>query len=294
MVFIDLEKAYDRVPRQEFWRCMREKGVPEKYVMIVQDMYEGARTRLKSSVGLTDMIPVGVGLHQGSSLSPYLFAMIMDVLARGIKDISPWCMLYADDIVLCGTRSEVVEKKLEEWRRAMEDRGLKINRKKTVYLRFNNHWRRTILELVENITTSIDDCKSTVGIFIDLKKAFDTVDHDILMTRSQYVCINDTSSECMNITCGVPQGSILGPALFILYINDMCNVSMLMKSIVFADDTNFFYSGDNLSQVCETVSTELGKLHSWFQVNKLSLNIAKTNFMIFGKKNSVKTITWSV
>ena len=63
--------------------------------------------------------------------------MIVDVLARGIKDLSPWCMLYADDIVLCGTRSEVVEKKLEEWRRAMEDRGLKINRKKTVYLRFN-------------------------------------------------------------------------------------------------------------------------------------------------------------
>ena len=57
--------------------------------------------------------PLGVGLHQGSSLSPYLFAMIMDVLARGIKDMSPWCMLYADDIVLCGTRSEVVEKKLE-------------------------------------------------------------------------------------------------------------------------------------------------------------------------------------
>ena len=165
-----------------------------------------------------------------------------------------------------------------------------------------------ILELVENITSSIDGCKSTVGIFIDLKKAFDTVNHDILVkklvhygirgvankwicsylsNRSQYVCINDTSSECMKVTCdrcGVPQGSILGPALFILYINDMCNVSMLMKSIVFADDTNFFYSGDNLSQVCETVSTELDKLHSWFQVNKLSLNISKTNFMIFGNK----------
>ena len=103
------------------------------------------------------------------------------------------------------------------------------------------------------------------------------------MNRSQYVCINDTSSECMTVTCGVPQGSILGPALFILYINDMCNVSMLMKSIVFADDTNLFYSGDNLSQVCETVSTELGKLHRWFQVNKLSLNIAKF-FMIFDNK----------
>ena len=101
--------------------------------MIVQDMYKGARIRVKSSEGITDMIPVG----GGSFLSPYLFATIMDVLARGIKDLSPWCMLYADDIVLCGTRSEVVEKKLEEWRRAMEDRGLKINRKKTVYLRFN-------------------------------------------------------------------------------------------------------------------------------------------------------------
>ena len=139
LVFIDLEKAYDRVPRQEVWRCMREKGVPEKYVMIVQDMCEGVRTRIKSSVGFTDKIPVGVGLHQGSSLSPYIFAMIMDVLAHGIKDLSssPWGMLYADDIVLCGARREVVEKKLEEGRRAMEDRWLKINRKKTVYLRFN-------------------------------------------------------------------------------------------------------------------------------------------------------------
>ena len=87
MAFVDLEKACDRVPRQEVWRYIREKGVPEKYVMIVQDMYEGARTRLKSSVALTDMIPVGVGLHQGSSLNPYLFAMIMNVLARGKKDI---------------------------------------------------------------------------------------------------------------------------------------------------------------------------------------------------------------
>ena len=70
-------------------------------------MYGGARTRVKSSVGLTDTIPVGIGLHQGSSLSPYLFVMIMDVLARGIKDLSPWCMLYADDIVLCGTSMEM-------------------------------------------------------------------------------------------------------------------------------------------------------------------------------------------
>ena len=80
------------------------------------------------------MLPVGIARATlGSFLSPYLFAMIIGVLARGIKDISPWCMLYADDIVLYGTRSEVVENKLEEWRKAMEDRGLKINRMKTVH-----------------------------------------------------------------------------------------------------------------------------------------------------------------
>ena len=106
---------------------MSEKGVPEMSVRMIQDMDEGAITQLKCSVVLTDKIPVSVGLHQISSLIPYLFPIIMDVSACRIKDLSPWCMLYADDIVLCDTRREEVENKLEEWRRAMDDSGLKIN-----------------------------------------------------------------------------------------------------------------------------------------------------------------------
>ena len=137
IVFIDLEKAYDRVPRQEVWRCMRTKGTPEKYVRLVQDMYEGARTQVKSSVGLTGSIPVRVGLHQGSALSPYLFDLIMDVVSQGIRDPSPWCMLFADDIMICSTDREIVEAKLEQWRKALEDRGLRISRKKTEYFKFN-------------------------------------------------------------------------------------------------------------------------------------------------------------
>ena len=162
-----------------------------------------------------------------------------------------------------------------------------------------------ISELVEEITTAIDEGKTTVGVFIDLKKAFDTADHNILVkklehygirglakdwvcsyleSRRQYVCINDSNSDCLDVKCGVPQGSILGPALFILYVNDMCNVSKSLKSILFADDTNLFYAGKDLDEVCKIVSRELNILHIWFKVNKLSLNVAKTNFMIFGNK----------
>ena len=93
----------DRVPRQDVWRCLREQGVPEKYVRLVKDTYEDTRTQVKTSIGLTGKITVRVGLHQGSSLSPYLFDMILDVMGRGIKEQPPWCMLFADDVVLCST-----------------------------------------------------------------------------------------------------------------------------------------------------------------------------------------------
>ena len=77
----------------------------------------------------------------------------------------------------------------------------------------------------------------------------------------------------MNVLCGVPQGSLLGPILFILYINDMCNVSILLKPILFADDTNLFSSGKYIKELCSVVSIELDTLCKWFQVNKLSLKL---------------------
>ena len=134
MVFIDLEKAYDRVPRQEVWRGMREKMVPEKYVVLIQEMYKKGCTRVRSSVGTTEGFEVKVGLHQGSALSPFLFNIVMDVITNDVREAGPWCILYADDIVLCAETKEELEAKLESWRTALEDKGMKISRSKTEYL----------------------------------------------------------------------------------------------------------------------------------------------------------------
>ncbi|KAK3548324.1 hypothetical protein QTP70_010182 [Hemibagrus guttatus] len=85
-VFVDLEKAYDRVPREELWYCMRKSGVAEKYVRVVQNMYERSRTVVRCAVGQTEEFKVEVGLHQGSALSPFLFAKVMDQLSEELVE----------------------------------------------------------------------------------------------------------------------------------------------------------------------------------------------------------------
>ena len=141
-----------------------------------------------------------------------------------------------------------------------------------------------------------------MGVFLDFSKAFDCVNHSILLqklnfygirgiayqwfasylgNRKQYVCYDGVSSEDGNISCGVPQGSILGPILFLLYINDIVNVSSTLFLILFADDTNAFISGKNIMEIISKMNLELKKLVIWLDVNKLRLNTKKTHFMVF-------------
>jgi len=133
-VFIDLEKAYDRVPREELFWCMRDKVVPEKYIRLVQDMYTNSQTAVSCAAGTSQLFPVEVGLHQGSALSPFLFAIIMDSLTNTVREESPWQMMFADDVVLCATSKDTLEEALEKWRKALESRGLKLSRSKTEYM----------------------------------------------------------------------------------------------------------------------------------------------------------------
>ena len=113
-VFIDLEKAYDRVLREELYWCMRDKRVPEKYIRLVKDMYHQCETVVRCAAGTSEPFAVEVGLHQGSAFSPFLFAIMMDSLMENIRKEAPLQMMFADDVVLCAREKYMLELELEE------------------------------------------------------------------------------------------------------------------------------------------------------------------------------------
>ena len=108
-----------------------EKGVKEKYVKMIGETYRNVSTSVRSTVRMTNGFQVKVGLHQGSTLSSFLFYSVMDVLIQDVREKLPWCLLYADEIVLVAESREDLETKLERWRYTLESRGMKISRKKT-------------------------------------------------------------------------------------------------------------------------------------------------------------------
>ncbi|KAH1190561.1 Protein transport protein Sec24-like [Glycine max] len=143
LIFIDLEKAYDRVPREILWKALEKKGVRVAYIRAIQDMYDRVSTSVRTQGGESDDFPITIGLHQGSTLSPYLFTLILDVLTEQIQEIALRCMLFADDIVLLGESREELNERLETWRRALETHGFRLSRSKSEYMecKFNKSRR---------------------------------------------------------------------------------------------------------------------------------------------------------
>jgi hypothetical protein len=100
MVFIDLEKVYDKIPRNVLWWALEKHKVPAKNITLIKDMYNNVVTSVRTSEGNIDDFPSKIGLHWGSALIPYLFHLVIDVVTRDIQGDIPWCMLFTDDVVL--------------------------------------------------------------------------------------------------------------------------------------------------------------------------------------------------
>ena len=131
LCFVDLEKAFDRVPRKVMEWALRKRGLPEQLVRAVMSLYEGAKTRVRVGSELSDEFSVGVGVHQGSVLSPLLFAIVMDVIMEGAKEGLLMEILYADDLVLMSECMDELRCKFKRWKEALERKGMRVNIAKT-------------------------------------------------------------------------------------------------------------------------------------------------------------------
>lgn len=167
----------------------------------------------------------------------------------------------------------------------------------------NSNTENAILDFTMNTMKSLDKSTKCLGVFLDLAKAFDTVHHEILLNklykcgirgmalnllkdyllhRNQSVKIGEKQSPCANITIGVPQGTVLGPLLFLVYINSISQINGFEGHIIcYADDTAILFKGDNWDNVFRTAETSLKKISIWLSNNLLSLNVEKTKFITF-------------
>ena len=130
-IFVDLEKAFDRIPRYAIIWALRRQGVPERLVQQVMALYDGSKSQVKAAGAVSEEFDIQVGVHQGSALSPLLFILVMEEATRECRKGDPWELLYADDLVLTADSKREVIDMFNNWRGALERRGLKVNISKT-------------------------------------------------------------------------------------------------------------------------------------------------------------------
>ena len=131
MAFVDLEKAFDRVPRDVIWWAMRKLGIDEWLVHLVQSMYKDVRSRVRVGDGYSEEFGVGVGVHQGSVFSPLLFIIVLEALSREFHTGCPWELLYTNDLMISAESMEELLVKVQTWKTEMEKKGLCVNMGKT-------------------------------------------------------------------------------------------------------------------------------------------------------------------
>ena len=169
----------------------------------------------------------------------------------------------------------------------------------------------SIATLTDDLVRAMNEAGVTLATFIDLRKAFDTVNHVVLIKKLEYYGIlgnllewcqsyitgrkqrtvaNKTVSNSQDVVCGVPQGSVLGPLFFLLYINDLTDHVDNIKVSLYADDTVLYTSGDDINNCVQIMQNSLDKFAVWCKLNALTINTGKTKTMVFGTSKRVKAV----
>uniref|UniRef100_A0A914VIK5 Reverse transcriptase domain-containing protein n=1 Tax=Plectus sambesii TaxID=2011161 RepID=A0A914VIK5_9BILA len=123
--FLDLEKAFDRVPHSLIWYSLRKRSVPEELVRWVQLLYQCPESRVRSASGLSQPFPITIGVHQGSALSLLLFVIVMDVTTLDLQKPVPWTLLYAEDVFLASDDREELQRQVQAWKDRLAHFGLR-------------------------------------------------------------------------------------------------------------------------------------------------------------------------
>ena len=210
------------------------------------------------------------------------------------------CLKNYRPVSLLCILSKVFEKVIDNWlisflefNKLLIENQFGFRKKRPTYV--------AIAVLIDKVINAFGNGDYVIGVLLDFSKAFDTIDHDILLKKichygnrdtvlkwfqrylsewKQYVTYNDTKSSIKSIRCGVSQGSILGPLLFLIYINNLVSACQHTMTILFADDTNLFINGDNLLQMLQTLNGELYNISNWLIANKLVGNIILITYRV--------------
>ena len=253
---------------------------------------------LKSVVSKPLEFIFNASFETGIAPSNFKLANVILIFKKGSK----YCISNYRPISLLPVFNKFIEKLM------FNNRLIKFLKKHDIFFekqfgfRANHSTEHAILCIIDRIQKAIENRSYSCGIFLDFSKAFDIIDHMILIKKLEYygtrgvakkwfisylsnrrqiVTVNGVQSEENSITCGVPQGSVLGPLLCLIYVNDFHSCSDLFDFHMFADDANLFYESNNIASLVTTVNNELGKAYTWLCANKLLFNIDKSNFVIF-------------